>query len=73
MTLYLPLSFFFSTLNLSCKASLTRISHTSGFFLWAFRLFLGTSSVGLATEFAITILGPEVMALPRRTDYLYVS
>jgi hypothetical protein len=37
-------------------------TYAGGFFLWSFILFLGMSSVGLATEFAIGILGPKFMA-----------
>ena len=37
-------------------------TYAGGFFLWAFTLYLGMSAVGLATEFAITWLGPKFMA-----------
>ena len=37
-------------------------TYAGGFFLLAFSLFLGMTSLGLATEFAITILGPRFMA-----------
>jgi hypothetical protein len=37
-------------------------TYAGGFFLWAFTLFMGMSSVGLATEFAITIVGPRFVS-----------
>jgi hypothetical protein len=37
-------------------------TYAGGFFLWSFTLFLGMASLGLATEFAITILGPNFAA-----------
>ncbi|RXK34694.1 hypothetical protein M231_08046 [Tremella mesenterica] len=37
-------------------------TYAGGFFLWAWTLFLGMASVGLATEFAITIMGPRFIS-----------
>jgi hypothetical protein len=57
------ISFFFAMVSLPFKVSFdAHYTYAGGFFLWAFTLFLGMSSVGLATEFAITILGPRFMA-----------
>lgn len=63
MLLYLIVSFFFAMINLPFKVHFdAKYSTAAGFFLWAVTLFLGMASVGLATEFAITILGPKFMA-----------
>ncbi|ORY30405.1 hypothetical protein BCR39DRAFT_564917 [Naematelia encephala] len=63
MLLYLILSFFFAMINLPFKVHFAaHFTYGGGFFLWWFVLYLGMSSVGLATEFAITILGPKFMA-----------
>ena len=63
LILYLPISFLFSMVSLPFKAHFgAHFTYAGGFFLWAFTLFLGMASVGLATEFAITILGPKFMA-----------
>lgn len=37
-------------------------TYAGGFFLWAFTVWLGMCALGLALEFAITILGPKFMA-----------
>ena len=63
MVLYLPVSFCFAMINLPFKVSFgAHYTYAGGFFLWAFTLYLGMASVGMATEFAITILGPKFMA-----------
>ncbi|ORX38840.1 hypothetical protein BD324DRAFT_576967 [Kockovaella imperatae] len=60
---YLPISFLFAMVSLPFKVHFgAHFTYAGGFFLWAFTLFLGMASVGLATEFAITILGPKFMA-----------
>ena len=57
MLLYLPISFFFAMINLPFKIHFdAHYTYAGGFFLWAFTLYLGMAAVGLATEFAITIL-----------------
>jgi hypothetical protein len=63
MTLYSVISVFFAMINLPFKVKFgAHFTYGGGFFLWCFTLYLGMSSVGLATEFAITILGPRFMA-----------
>lgn len=63
MILYLPISFLFAMVNLPFEVHFdAKYTYAGGFFLWAFTLYLGMASVGLATEFAITILGPKFMA-----------
>ncbi|WWC86960.1 uncharacterized protein L201_001841 [Kwoniella dendrophila CBS 6074] len=63
ITLYLFIAFFFAMVNLPFKVHFgAYYTHAGGFFLWAFSLFLGMTSVGLATEFMITILGPRFVA-----------
>ena len=63
MTLYLPISFMFAMINLPFKVDFdAKYTYAGGFFLWAVTLYLGMASVGLATEFAITFLGPKFMA-----------
>jgi hypothetical protein len=62
MILYLPISFLFAMISLPFKVDFgAHYTYAGGFFLWAFTLYLGMSAVGLATEFAITILGPKFM------------
>lgn len=34
-------------------------TYAGGFFLWAFTTYLGMAALGLATEFAITVVGPK--------------
>jgi hypothetical protein len=34
-------------------------TYAGGFFLWAFSTYLGMCALGLAVEFALTILGPK--------------
>jgi len=63
MTLYLPISFMFAMVSLPFKVHFgAHFTYAGGFFLWAVTLYLGMASVGLATEFAITFLGPKFMA-----------
>ena len=63
MILYLPVSFLFAMISLPFKVHFgAHFNYAAGFFLWAFTLYLGMASVGLATEFAITILGVKFMA-----------
>lgn len=60
MIIYLPLSFLFAIVSLPFKVHFdAHFTYAGGFFLWALTLYLGMASVGLATEFAITILGPQ--------------
>jgi hypothetical protein len=60
MVLYLVISFFFAMVSLPFKVHFgAHFTYAGGFFLWAFTLWLGMASVGLATEFAITVLGPK--------------
>jgi flavin-dependent dehydrogenase len=48
---------FFAMINLPFKIHFdAHYTYAGGFFLWAFTLYLGMAAVGLATEFAITIL-----------------
>lgn len=63
MLLYFIISFFFAMINLPFKVHFgAHYTYGGGFFLWWWSLYLGMSAVGLATEFAITILGPRFMA-----------
>lgn len=60
LTLYLPLSLLFAMVSLPFKVHFdAHFTYAGGFFLWFFTLFLGMSSVGLATEFAVTLLGAQ--------------
>lgn len=60
LIVYLPLSFFFAMVNLPFKIHFgAHFSYAGGFFLWAFVLYLGMASVGFATEFMITLIGPR--------------
>ncbi|ODN82224.1 hypothetical protein L202_02510 [Cryptococcus amylolentus CBS 6039] len=63
LCLYLVISFFFVMVNLPFKVHFdAHYTYAGGFFLWWFSLYLGMCSVGLATEAAITVLGPKFMA-----------
>lgn len=63
LILYLPLSFFFAMINLPFKIHFgAHFTYAGGFFLWAFIMYLGMASVGFATEFMITILGPRFIS-----------
>jgi hypothetical protein len=60
LILYLPISLLFAMINLPFKVHFdAHFTYAGGFFLWWVILYLGMASVGLATEFAITILGPK--------------
>ncbi|WVQ76068.1 hypothetical protein IAR50_005705 [Cryptococcus sp. DSM 104548] len=61
--LYIPISLIFVMVNLPFKVNFdAHYTYAGGFFLWWCSLFLGMCSVGLATESAITVLGPRFMA-----------
>ena len=61
--MYLPLALNFAMVSLAFGVHFDkRYTEAGGFFLWAFILFLGMASTGLATEFAITIVGPHFIA-----------
>ncbi|CAD6581289.1 MAG: hypothetical protein TREMPRED_002975 [Tremellales sp. Tagirdzhanova-0007] len=63
LVLYLVISFFLAMINLPFKVDFgAHYTYAGGFFLWAFTLFLGMSSQGLATEFAITLIGPKFVS-----------
>ncbi|WVR09756.1 hypothetical protein IAU60_006832 [Kwoniella sp. DSM 27419] len=63
MSMYAIISFFFAMINLPFKIHFdAHYTYAGGFFLWWFTLYLGMAAVGLATEFAITILGPKFAA-----------
>ncbi|KAK4686647.1 hypothetical protein P7C73_g3478, partial [Tremellales sp. Uapishka_1] len=63
LALYAVVSFFFAMINLPFKVHFAaHFTYAGGFFLWWVSLYLGMASVGLATEFAITILGPKFIA-----------
>jgi hypothetical protein len=63
LALYFPISFLFSMINLPFKVHFdAHFTYAGGFFLWWFILYLGMASVGFATEFAITILGPKFVS-----------
>ncbi|TYJ52218.1 hypothetical protein B9479_007177 [Cryptococcus floricola] len=63
LCLYLLISFIFSMINLPFKVHFdAHYTYAGGFFLLWFSFFLGMCSVGLATEAAITVLGPKFMA-----------
>ena len=63
LILYLPVSFLFAMVSLPFKAHFgAHYTYAGGFFLWAFTLYLGMSAVGLATEFAVTLLGQKFTA-----------
>lgn len=60
LILYLPVSFLFAMVSLPFKVHFdAHYTYAGGFFLWAFILYIGMASVGLATEFAVTIIGPK--------------
>lgn len=61
--LYLPLSLCFAMINLPFKVHFNaHFTYAGGFFLWAFVMYLGMTSVGFATEFMITIIGPKFIS-----------
>lgn len=63
LVLYLPLSFFFAMINLPFKIHFgAHFNYAAGFFLWAFIMYLGMASVGFATEFMITLVGPRFIS-----------
>ncbi|WRT64817.1 uncharacterized protein IL334_001753 [Kwoniella shivajii] len=63
LLMYFVISFFFAMVNLPFKIHFgAHYTYAGGFFLWWFTLFLGMGSVGLSTEFMITVLGPRFIA-----------
>ncbi|GMK57815.1 hypothetical protein CspeluHIS016_0406490 [Cutaneotrichosporon spelunceum] len=63
LTLYLILSLFFAMVSLPFKVSFgAHFSYAGGFFLFWMVMFLGMASVGLATEFLITVVGPKFVS-----------
>lgn len=63
LAVYFPLSFFFAMINLPFKLHFgAHFTYAGGFFLWWFILYLGMAATGLATEFAITIVGPRFVS-----------
>lgn len=60
LLLYLPIALAFSMINLPFKVDFgAHYTYAGGFFLWAFTTYLGMCCLGLATEFAITIVGAQ--------------
>lgn len=58
--LYLPISLLFTMVNLPFRVHFdAHYTYAGGFFLWWFSSYLGMCALGLATEFAITIVGPK--------------
>lgn len=63
LMLYLVISFFLAMVNLPFKVNFgAHYTYAGGFFLWAFTLFLGMAAQGLATEFAITLIGARFVS-----------
>ncbi|BEI86554.1 hypothetical protein CcaverHIS002_0608410 [Cutaneotrichosporon cavernicola] len=63
LLLYLPLSLFFAMVSLPFKVSFdAHFTYAGGFFLFWMVMFLGMASVGLATEFLITVIGPKFVS-----------
>lgn len=63
MALFLVLSFFFAMISLPFDVKFdAHYTYVGGFFLWAFTVFLGMASTGLAAEFAITVLTDKFLA-----------
>ena len=63
MCLYSVVSLLFVMVNLPFKVHFgAHYTYGGGFFLWWFALYLGMAAVGLATEFAITILTAKFIA-----------
>jgi len=61
--LYFWISLIFAMLNLPFKVPFgAKFTYAQGFFLWWIFLWVGMASLGLATEFFITILGPKFVA-----------
>jgi hypothetical protein len=60
--LYTFVGLLFAMVTLPFKAHFgAHYTYAGGFFLWAFTVWLGMCSLGLALESAITILGPKFM------------
>ncbi|WVQ76067.1 hypothetical protein IAR50_005704 [Cryptococcus sp. DSM 104548] len=63
LCLYFAISFIFVMVNLPFKIHFdAHFTYAGGYLLWWCAMFLGMCSVGLATEAAITVLGPRFMA-----------
>lgn len=63
MTLYVPISFLFAMVSLPFKVHFgAHFTYAGGFFLWAFACYVAMAGLGLAIEFAITLLGPQFIA-----------
>jgi hypothetical protein len=61
--LYFFLSFFFAMINLPFHIKFdAHFTYAGGFFCFWFLMFLGMASVGLATEFFITLIGPKFVS-----------
>lgn len=59
MLIYLPLSLLFAMVSLPFDVDFgAHFSHAGGFFLWVLTLYLSMAAVGMAIEFAVTILPP---------------
>lgn len=60
--IYIPVGLLFAMVTLPFKAHFgAHYSYAGGFFLWAFTVWLGMCALGLALEFAITLLGTKFM------------
>ena len=60
LILYLPVALLFAMINLPFRVQFgAHFTYAGGFFLWAFSTYLGMCALGLAVEFALTILGPK--------------
>ena len=60
LILYLPVALLFAMVNLPFRVNFgAHFTYAGGFFLWAFSTYLGMCAMGLAIEFAITVLGPK--------------
>lgn len=60
LLLYMPVALLFTMINLPFHVKFdAHYTYAGGFFLWAFSTYLGMCAMGLATEFAITLVGPK--------------
>lgn len=60
--IYIPVGLLFAMVTLPFKAHFgAHYTYAGGFFLWAFTVWLGMCALGLALEFAITLLGTRFM------------
>lgn len=57
---YMPVALLFAMINLPFRIDFgAHFTYAGGFFLWAFSTYLGMVAMGLAVEFALTVIGPQ--------------